>query len=158
MLLGGNCGEATRSAFDNVVQFIEATFGKVLRQSAMYTSPAWGYVSTNSYYNQVICFETDKAASLVLDQLLEEEQRNGRDRRGDQEGYTDRVIDIDILYIGNEILSTARLEVPHPRLHLRRFTLLPLTEVASEVVHPVFKKTNKELLEQCVDRAEVFKV
>jgi 2-amino-4-hydroxy-6-hydroxymethyldihydropteridine diphosphokinase len=158
VLLGGNSGEATRRAFANVIQFIEATFGEVLRLSSVYKSPAWGYASANPYYNQVVYFKSDKLASTILELLLKEEQHNGRERRSDHEGYADRIIDVDILYLDREVIATAQLEVPHPRLHLRRFTLLPLVEVAPEFVHPVFKKTNKELLERCGDDALVLKL
>ena len=83
--------------------------------------------------------------------LLGVEQELGRERL--VEGYADRLIDIDILSIDAMVRQTALLELPHPRMHLRRFTLLPLQEVHPEWMHPILKKSISELLEVCPDPA-----
>ena len=83
--------------------------------------------------------------------LLGVEQELGRERL--VEGYADRLIDIDILSIDAMARQTALLELPHPRMHLRRFTLLPLQEVHPEWMHPILKKSISELLEVCPDMA-----
>jgi 2-amino-4-hydroxy-6-hydroxymethyldihydropteridine diphosphokinase len=74
------------------------------------------------------------------------------------EKWGSRTIDIDILYFGNEIIATSDLKVPHPFLHERRFTLVPLCEVLPDFVHPVFNFSNKQLLERCTDGLEVLKL
>lgn len=81
----------------------------------------------------------------------------GRESRG--EGYQDREIDIDILFYGKEIINHKNLVIPHPRLHLRNFTLLPLAEIASGFMHPVLNKTIGSLLIECKDEGlvEVYK-
>ena len=64
-------------------------------------------------------------------------------------------MDLDILYFGNEIIDTQMVNAPHPRLHERRFTLLPLCDIAPDYVHPVMKKTNLQLLDECQDAGKV---
>ncbi|HKV62331.1 MAG TPA: 2-amino-4-hydroxy-6-hydroxymethyldihydropteridine diphosphokinase [Candidatus Acidoferrum sp.] len=66
-----------------------------------------------------------------------------------------RLIDIDILLYGSEMVDTPELQVPHPRMHLRRFVLVPLTEIAADALHPDLKKEVKQLLEETPDRSTV---
>jgi 2-amino-4-hydroxy-6-hydroxymethyldihydropteridine diphosphokinase len=72
--------------------------------------------------------------------------------------WESRIIDLDILYFNNEIIDTENLKVPHPFLHVRRFTLIPLTEIAPQFIHPIFNKINSELLVNCSDNGEVILV
>ena len=72
--------------------------------------------------------------------------------------YGPRTIDIDILLCGDQVISENNLYVPHPRMHKRAFTLIPLEEIASDVYHPEFKKTVTDLLEECQDESEVIKI
>ena len=92
---------------------------------------------------------------LLLQALLEIERELGRVRHPDAVGYSSRPADLDVLYYGNRVICSVVLTVPHPRLHLRRFALVPMCEVAPELVHPVFQKTQVELLEQCPDTSMV---
>jgi 2-amino-4-hydroxy-6-hydroxymethyldihydropteridine diphosphokinase len=68
------------------------------------------------------------------------------------------LIDLDILLYGSKILNTKSLVIPHPRLHERKFVLVPLCEIAPDLVHPVLKKDIKTLLKECADKSEVRKV
>ena len=80
----------------------------------------------------------------------------GRDRSTPHEGYVSRPMDLDILYWGDGYIADGpHVIVPHPRLHQRRFTLLPLCDVAPDYVHPVFRKTNHQLLDECQDQGIV---
>lgn len=74
-----------------------------------------------------------------------------------KEKYGPRLIDIDILLFNNEIHNYTLLKLPHPEMQNRRFALLPMAEIAPELVHPVLKKTIAELLEACTDKLEVKK-
>ena len=94
----------------------------------------------------------------LLRQLLEIERELGRVRHPETEGYTSRTADLDILYFGSRVICTDTLIVPHPRLHQRRFALIPLCELAPEWVHPIFGLTQAELLERCPDTLVVRKM
>ena len=76
--------------------------------------------------------------------------------RNDMNSYSSRAIDIDILYYGFDVINNDDLIIPHPRLQDRKFTLLPLSEIAGSFIHPVFHLTNKELLEKTSDRGKVW--
>ena len=87
-----------------------------------------------------------------MTELLAIEKELGRDRTTPHEGYVSRPMDLDILYWGRDlIVEKQHVIVPHPRLHQRRFTLLPLCDVAPDYVHPILKKTNRQLLDECQD-------
>ena len=79
-------------------------------------------------------------------------------RHPETEGYTSRTADLDILYFGDRVMVSDSLIVPHPRLHKRRFTLLPLCEMVPQFVHPALQLTQTELLERCPDTSEVRKI
>ena len=149
ILLGTNLGDKR----ENLAKAIESIgrFGKIDTTSSFYESPAWGYESAASYLNQVLLLHTAIEPGVLMQALLGVEQELGRERLA--EGYADRLIDIDILSIDAMVRQTALLELPHPRMHLRRFTLLPLQEVHPEWMHPILKKSISELLEVCPDPA-----
>ena len=90
----------------------------------------------------------EEALRVVLD--IEHELGRVRYQR-----WGARHLDIDILYFGGQVMDTPRLTVPHPRLHERRFTLVPLVEIAPDFVHPVLQSTNAELLGVCEDMEQV---
>ncbi len=80
------------------------------------------------------------------------EEEMGRVR---SEKWGARIIDIDILFVGQTVLKDPDLIIPHPQLHMRRFTLLPLAEIAPEFIHPVFSKSCNDLLKECTDSSMV---
>ncbi len=131
---------------------ISERVGVVTSASALYETAPWGGIEQPAFLNQVLEIETSLAPEEVLRLILEMEHQAGRIR---YERWGARHLDVDVLYFGQEIMDTPRLTVPHPRLHERRFTLIPLTEIAPNFVHPVLKKTNSELLEICEDEEPV---
>lgn len=130
-------------------------FGEVTVISSVYESDPWGFNTDVAFLNRVIVIENDKSPEDVLKEILSIENKMGRERL--LPNYSSRTIDIDILYYGNEIIQNEDLIIPHPRLHLRKFTLEPLLEVAPDFVHPLLNKNNRELYENCPDELKVWK-
>jgi len=156
LLFGGNIGE-TKVVFEKASQLLQQKIGSISARSSIYRSKAWGYESKNDFLNQLFFFETRLSAEMILEICLEAEQILGRQRNSGQ-GYSDRIIDIDILYLEDLIIETEDLTIPHPKLQERLFALLPLNEIAPNFIHPVFKKTNKSLLSLCPDKSKIEKL
>ncbi|MEI9946012.1 MAG: 2-amino-4-hydroxy-6-hydroxymethyldihydropteridine diphosphokinase [Chitinophagaceae bacterium] len=125
---------------------------KIIKASSLYETAAWGKEDQPSFLNQALEIETALATQQLLKQLLKIEKKIGRVRK---EKNGPRVIDIDILLFNNDIINENDLKVPHPELQNRRFALTPLAEIASNIIHPAFKKSILELLKLCPDTLEV---
>jgi 2-amino-4-hydroxy-6-hydroxymethyldihydropteridine diphosphokinase len=171
ILAGSNRGDRHENLKQAMVQ-IQAEAGRIDLQSSVYESVPWGFRDETTFYNQVIGLTTLLAPEELLDKLLSIEIRMGRIRffggcgcgaggcetDGDKKLYEPRNIDLDILFYGSKTVFTDRLMVPHPRMHLRRFTLVPLAEVNSGFIHPVFRKPVSQLLSECTDNSLVTKL
>jgi 2-amino-4-hydroxy-6-hydroxymethyldihydropteridine diphosphokinase len=154
LLIGGNVGDRHQN-LERARQLIEAKAGKLLDQSAIYETEAWGKQDQPPFLNQVLRVETALEPHTLLQAILQAELDMGRQR---DERYGPRTIDIDILLFNDLILDTRQLTIPHPQLHLRRFALMPLAEIAATEIHPVFKKSIDELLLECPDKLGVKKL
>jgi 2-amino-4-hydroxy-6-hydroxymethyldihydropteridine diphosphokinase len=152
LLLGGNLGNRT-AYLAQAREHIAARVGSITQSSKIYETAAWGNTEQPSFLNQVLEVQTDLTPEQVLQQVNTIEQELGRVRH---EHWGSRVIDIDILFYGQLVLQSQRLTIPHPQLHLRRFTLMPLAEIAAHLVHPVLGQSIYELLEDCEDELEVW--
>jgi len=104
----------------------------------------------------VLLVESNYSVEKTLETLLSIEQKLGRTRT-ENEGYTSRHIDIDILFFDDEIIETKTLEIPHPRLQNRKFVLQPLVDISSELEHPKLHKSMEVLLEETEDNSELTK-
>ncbi|WP_338873304.1 2-amino-4-hydroxy-6-hydroxymethyldihydropteridine diphosphokinase [Spirosoma sp. SC4-14] len=151
LLLGANLGNRIQT-LQRAVGLIAERVGSVTQQSSWYETAPWGVTDQPAYVNQVIAVETDLKPDALLEQTQAIEQQLGRVRF---EKWGARLIDIDILYYDQEIVLTKSLTIPHPYLHQRRFTLVPLAEIAPNFEHPVLQKTSRELLAVCEDESEV---
>ncbi|WP_162052720.1 2-amino-4-hydroxy-6-hydroxymethyldihydropteridine diphosphokinase [Pontibacter pamirensis] len=151
LLLGGNLGDRSSYLADARTS-IAAAVGLITQRSKLYETAAWGNTDQPAFLNQVLAVQTELAPEQVLQKVNAIEQELGRVRL---EHWGARVIDIDVLFYDQLVLQSQRLTIPHPQLHLRRFTLLPLAEIAPQLVHPVLGKTVKDLLEVCPDMLEV---
>jgi 2-amino-4-hydroxy-6-hydroxymethyldihydropteridine diphosphokinase len=151
LLLGANLGER-ESTLKQAIELISDRISSVTMQSQLYETAPWGVIDQPAFLNQVIQIETELPPMKVLEQALKIEKQLGRERRL---RWGARMIDIDILYYADLILEDTELQLPHPRLHERRFTLVPLTEIAPDFIHPVLKKTHRELLNECTDTSLV---
>lgn len=134
---------------------IHESCGKVLQKSSVYKTAAWGNTSQNAFLNQVICLETILGPQELLTNLLFIETQMGRVRN---EKWEPRVIDIDILFYDTLQLNEPNLILPHPYIQQRRFTLIPLVEIAPQLVHPVLQQSMISLLTQCEDKLMVEKL
>ena len=157
VLFGSNLGDK-EVLFAQACLLINNRCGRVVKVSSAYESEPWGFEAEEWFLNRVIVLETELPPEGLLDALLQIEKELGRVRNPEAKGYSSRTVDLDILYYGNRIVLTDRLTIPHPRLHQRRFALLPLCEVAPQLVHPAFNFTQTELLRRCHDFSEVRKI
>lgn len=138
--LGSNIGD--RAA--NLAQAIEKlrSLGDVVSVSSLYETEPVELTRQAWFLNCAVALETDKLPKQLLAAVLRIEREMGR-RRTVAKGP--RLIDIDVLLFGSSVIDAPELTVPHPAMHERRFVLEPLSEIAPEVRHPVFKKTVREL-------------
>lgn len=148
ILIGGNLGNREK-VFSEAKELIKQEIGEIIKTSSIYETQPWGFNSDQSFLNQVIVVETLKSAIKTLKLLLDIEKRMGRIRTLDN--YESRPLDLDILFYNNSIIDNQQLQVPHPRLHRRMFTLIPLNEIASIKVHPQLKETINTLVDKCTD-------
>jgi deoxyguanosine kinase len=151
--LGSNLGKREQN-LDHAIRMIGRRAGHVLKMSSVYETDPWGFSSEQLFLNMVIEVETQMAPDILLDELIGIEREMGR-IRGD--GYTSRVIDVDILFYGNQVIHNEGLKVPHPLLQERKFVLVPLAEIAAGHLHPVYGVPVEELLTKCQDMGRVTK-
>ena len=154
LLLGTNLGNRSLN-LSQATAMIAQTIGLVTAASGIYETEPWGVTGQPNYRNQVLATETALEPMAMLAQIHEIEKSLGRERRIRWEA---RLIDVDILYYNDWVVNQETLVVPHARLAERRFVLAPLVEIAPDFVHPVLKKTNRDLLEECPDLLAVSKV
>jgi 2-amino-4-hydroxy-6-hydroxymethyldihydropteridine diphosphokinase len=154
LLLGTNLGDrAGHLAAARAV--LAARAGHLVNTSALYETAAWGRTDQPGFLNQALALSSSLNAHALLEVMLDIEQSLGRERR---EHWGPRVIDIDLLLYSDQIIDTPTLQVPHPRMPLRRFALMPLAEIAGDVIHPVLHKKISELLAECPDQLAVKKL
>lgn len=150
--LGSNLGQ--REQFlQEALKLIQNRIGGIESVSRYYESEAWGFSSAYSFYNCCLSLQTTLEPLPLMELLLEVEQEMGRLRQG--MGYSDRVIDIDMLLYGDRQLDHPRLTLPHPSMGDRRFVLAPLAEIAPLLIHPVARISITEMLQECADKSEV---
>lgn len=155
LCVGGNIGDRLANIQEAKRQLMG--MGCVIEaESAIYQTKAWGVKEAPDYYNQMLKVSTEMAADVLMRTLLEIEKNMGRIRSDNRNAS--RTMDMDILFFNQEIINSDMLEVPHPRLHLRNFVLVPLNEIASEFIHPLLNKTIRELLNVCSDSSPVIKL
>lgn len=144
--LGTNLGDKEQN-LTVAVQQIEERIGKVISRSAFYATAPWGFESDNGFLNAAIAVETALPAIQVLDVTQEIERGLGRKIKSAGGLYSDRLIDIDLLLYGTDVITNERLTVPHPLMAQRSFVMLPLAEIAPHLSHPVLHITMQEILD-----------
>ena len=142
--LGTNLGDKERNLNEAIVA-LSREVGEVLCQSAFYMSEPWGFTSDNNFLNAVVLVQTNESPFDVLSKTQEVERSLGRTAKTIN-SYSDRLIDIDILLYDNLIIDQPTLKIPHPLIAERDFVIIPLSEIAPDLVHPVFGRKIVELL------------
>ncbi|MBC7694738.1 MAG: 2-amino-4-hydroxy-6-hydroxymethyldihydropteridine diphosphokinase [Burkholderiales bacterium] len=153
LCLGGNIGNRENALHLALIKINEIV-GQITSKSKVYETEAWGVENQKAYLNQCVKIETKLTPNELISALLAIEKSLGRERTFNHT-YEPRTLDIDILLYNDIIVNTDDLIIPHPRLQLRRFVLIPLNEIASNYLHPLLNKTIFNLLIECEDNSEV---
>jgi 2-amino-4-hydroxy-6-hydroxymethyldihydropteridine diphosphokinase len=135
--LGANLGDAVATV-KSALQALDALPGtRLVRASRLYQTPAWGKTDQPAFVNAAAIVETSLDARALLDAMLAIERDFGRDRATDgSDRWGARTLDLDLLLYGDDTIDEPGLRVPHPHLHERAFALVPLVEIAPELVIP----------------------
>jgi dihydroneopterin aldolase/2-amino-4-hydroxy-6-hydroxymethyldihydropteridine diphosphokinase len=153
--IGTNLGNREGN-LKKAVAGITENIGTVVKSSLIFETEPWGFQSGNEFLNMVLKVETTLTPSGLLGRILMIEALSGR-VRGEKQ-YSSRVIDIDILLYDDMVIEEESLKIPHPRMHERKFVLVPLCEIEPEMIHPVLKKSFASLLKSCRDKSKVKKI
>jgi 2-amino-4-hydroxy-6-hydroxymethyldihydropteridine diphosphokinase len=155
LLLGSNMG-ARLQLLETAIKNIDLKIGEVVEKSSFYETAAWGKTDQPGFLNIAIAVNTLLSPLEVLTRALDIESQLGRIR---EEKWGARLIDIDIIFYGNDIVNiTDQLQIPHPEMHKRKFVLEPLVEIAPDLQHPMLNKSLSELLLELSDDLEVTKI
>jgi 2-amino-4-hydroxy-6-hydroxymethyldihydropteridine diphosphokinase len=150
--IGTNLGNR-KANLRKALEMIGKHIGTVINSSSVYETAPWGFDSEDDFLNMVVMVETTHTPSEIMKKINTIESMLGRERNQDR--YSSRVIDIDILLYDDLVINENGLKIPHPLMHERKFVLVPLCELAPDLIHPVFGKSMSNLLEECRDRSKI---
>lgn len=153
LLLGSNLGDREKRIAD-ALDLLNERVGKVVQVSSIYETAAWGKTDQPGFLNLAVEVDTALYPTQLLETVLKIETDLGRVRH---EKWGSRLIDIDIILYGEEVVDQDYLQIPHPEMQNRKFVLLPLSEIAPKAVHPVLGRTIAELLVSLEDNLSVLK-
>lgn len=150
--LGSNEGDRLK-ILSQALEEIGLKIGLIKTKSSVYETEAWGKKDQPDFLNMAVEVESDLSPSAVLKEIESIQLALGGIK---QEKWGPRTIDIDLLLYDDLIVEEDALNIPHQHMHTRNFVLIPLLEIAEDVMHPVFQKTVYELYDECKDECEVF--
>ncbi len=154
--LGSNIGDRLANIQQAVSMLTMTEEIKIVKSSSFYETEPWGNENLSWFVNAAIAIDTELSPLDLLKVCQSVEKQLGRIRK-DGEKWLDRVIDIDILMYDDKIISIENiLNIPHPYMHKRAFVLVPMLEVKSDLVHPIFNKTISELYDDLEYPEDVF--
>ena len=145
--LGTNLGDR-QSNLETARTLIGQRIGTVQAASGVMETKPWGFESVNSFLNMALAVDTGLSPMEALNATQAIEKEMGRRSKSRNSHYSDRIIDIDLIMYDDQVTDLPRLKIPHPLMHLRRFVLEPLSEIAPDLGHPLLHKTVKEMLEE----------
>lgn len=151
LLLGSNVGDRMKQ-LEKARELVEGRIGKIVKKSKIYETQPWGENQQDDFLNQALEVDTKLKPKKVLEKIAEIEKLMERE---ETYKWGPREIDIDILMYEDEMICEMDLTIPHPFLHERKFTLIPLAEIAPELYHPIMGATILDLLLECEDSLEV---
>lgn len=134
---------------------ITQSTGTIRQKSSLYETPPWGFESTSNFINTVVLLETYLDLEELFKKLKQIEKEIGRTKTANSTTYEDRIIDIDILDFNGKISHSDELTVPHPRIEMRNFVLIPLAEIAPNWIHPLLKRPVNKLILNLNDQSKV---
>ena len=153
--IGSNLGDRKKYISDAEI-YIEKLIGVITCKSGLYETEPWGIVHPEMFLNKVILVESDLAPFQIFEKIQAIEKSNGRIRNNEK--YSPRTIDIDILFFDEIVLDDKNLTIPHPLIKERKFILEPLAEIAGGFIHPLYKKTVRQMFRECSDNHLVRKI
>ncbi len=153
--LGSNIGNRIGYIRRSLVALSRLPKTKVTKVSSLYETEPYGKKEQPWFINIVVEVSTELGPLELFKKCKSIENKLGRQKR---EKWAEREIDIDILLYDEIIFSTPELQIPHPDMHNRRFVLIPLSEIAPNIIHPVFKKSVSELLIECKDTTKIIHI
>ena len=151
--VGSNLGDKAGNCRRAVEVILADGRNRIVQCSPLYQTEPVGKKEQDWFINGVCAMETTIEPAELLESLLGVEKMMGRVRR---ERWGPRVIDLDILLFGQEVINKEVLQIPHPRLHERRFVLVPLRDIAPDLIHPLLGKTISQILAELPGEEKVF--
>ena len=149
--IGSNLGDKAGNCL-RAIDWLDRLAGcEILARSDLFQTEPQGFEDQDWFVNGVVSLETDLPVRALLKAVLHVEKGMGRVRK---RRWDSRVIDLDILLYGEHVIQERDLIVPHPRMHLRRFVLVPLTQLAPNLIHPTLGKTMAQLFRDCPEEGQ----
>jgi 2-amino-4-hydroxy-6-hydroxymethyldihydropteridine diphosphokinase len=152
--IGGNLGNREKN-LEIAIKALAQKAGTLMAVSPVYETGPLGFKSNDQFLNLVVVLETELTPVKILNCIMNIENGLGRKRRKGK--YVSRTIDIDLLFYENIIIENSELIIPHPRMHERKFVLVPFCDIAPDYIHPVFQRSIRELLDSTEDKSIITK-
>ena len=150
IMLGGNVGD-TVCVFESAVRTFELNHNQLVSASSIYRTKPWGYFNQREFLNQLLILNTPMDLNGFHGCCVKIELLHGKNKEFDN---GPRSLDIDILFYDSVVVENEKLTIPHPRMHIRRFNLVPICELLPDFIHPVLNKKMLDLLAECEDQDE----